>query len=560
METWPATQHAVQLVGPGELVLNHAKPVPAPTGHRMLCKLEATGLCFSDLKLLKLFGEHARKGPVVGDAAALLAGNPGYVPGDLPTVPGHEAVVRIVAVGGDVKSHRVGERCLVQTDYRHLPTANSNAAFGYNIEGGLQEYVLIDERVSTDPDTGERFLIPVSDERSASAIALVEPWACVESSYLSPERTAVRPGGALLVAADPGRAIKGIHAAMAAGAPAAVTAACPDAGQRDAVNDLGLPTTHVDDLAGLGERAFDDVIYFGADKGVIERLGTLLADRGIINIVTGGQAIGAQPEIDVGRIHYGQTRWVGTTSDDAAAGYAMAPPNGEMRDGDRIFVMGAGGPMGQMHVIRNICGDAAGIEIVASDLDRARLDRLQQLAAPFLAGSGAALSCVVPGEDDPGDGFTYVIVMAPLPQLVAEGVARSGEGALIDIFAGIPAGTMAAMDLDAIIGKRCFLFGTSGSLIGDMKVVLEKVESGRLDTNCSVAAISGMEGAVAGIKAVEERSIDGKIMVYPQLNDLGLVPLTGLASTLPEVAAKLEHGRWTRAAEQALLATVGATA
>ena len=39
-------------------------------------------------------------------------------------------VVRIVAVGNAVKQHQVGERCLVQTDYRDLRTPASNAAFG----------------------------------------------------------------------------------------------------------------------------------------------------------------------------------------------------------------------------------------------------------------------------------------------------------------------------------------------------------------------------------------------------------------------------------------------
>ncbi len=92
----------------------------------------------------------------------MLAEIPSYTPGDLPLVPGHECAARIVAVGDAVAHHRVGERVLVQTDYRHLPTAGSNAAFGYNFEGGLQEYVLLDERMILDPETGERFLIPVT--------------------------------------------------------------------------------------------------------------------------------------------------------------------------------------------------------------------------------------------------------------------------------------------------------------------------------------------------------------------------------------------------------------
>ena len=84
-------------------------------------------------------------------------------PGEKPTVPGHEAVVRIVKVGEGVDHFKVGERYVVETDYRWLPTEKSNAAFGYNFEGGLQEYVLFDERVITSPD-GESMLIPAPED------------------------------------------------------------------------------------------------------------------------------------------------------------------------------------------------------------------------------------------------------------------------------------------------------------------------------------------------------------------------------------------------------------
>ena len=84
-------------------------------------------------------------------------------------------------------------------------TASSNAAFGYNFEGALQEYVVLDERVIIDPDTGERFLIPVSDGPSASAVALIEPWACVEAAYAWGERSTLKAGGRLLVVVAAGR-------------------------------------------------------------------------------------------------------------------------------------------------------------------------------------------------------------------------------------------------------------------------------------------------------------------------------------------------------------------
>jgi len=136
----PATQHAIQIVGPGQLVHNRAKPVPVPGPTQLVVKVEAVGICFSDTKLLKAFSTHLRKAEVTGGIdAATLAEIPSYVPGELPLVPGHEVAGRIVAVGVAVRHHAVGERVLVQTDYRHLPTPGSNAAFGYNFEGGLQE-------------------------------------------------------------------------------------------------------------------------------------------------------------------------------------------------------------------------------------------------------------------------------------------------------------------------------------------------------------------------------------------------------------------------------------
>ena len=53
MADLPETQYAVQLVAPDELILNKAKDVPVPGSHQVLCRVEAVGLCFSDLKLLK---------------------------------------------------------------------------------------------------------------------------------------------------------------------------------------------------------------------------------------------------------------------------------------------------------------------------------------------------------------------------------------------------------------------------------------------------------------------------------------------------------------------------
>ena len=64
---------------------------------------------------------------------------------------------------------------------------------------------------------------------------------------------------------------------------------------------------------------------------------------------------------------------------------------------------------------------------------------------------------------------------------------------------------------------------------------------------------TGMAGFGDAITSVIDRTSGGKIMVYPQLHDLGLVRLVDLADTLPHVAAKLRGGLWTHDAEVVLL-------
>jgi len=143
--------------------------------------------------------------------------------------------------------------------------------------------------------------------------------------------------------------------------------------------------------------------------------------------------------------------------------------------------------------------------------------------------------------------------MAPIPELVASSVRSAGKHGIINIFAGIPATVTGKINLDAYIEKQLYFIGTSGSTLDDMKRMLGKVQSGRLDTNVSVAAVSGLDGATDGIRAVENRSIAGKIMVYPACHGLGLLPLEELAEQLPEVARNLQDGLWTKQAEQKLL-------
>ncbi|MCX7006152.1 MAG: hypothetical protein NTY53_02700 [Kiritimatiellaeota bacterium] len=150
--------------------------------------------------------------------------------------------------------------------------------------------------------------------------------------------------------------------------------------------------------------------------------------------------------------------------------------------------------------------------------------------------------------------YDYAAVMAPVPALVAVAVTQAAKRGIINIFAAIPATVSGPIDLDIYCAKSCYFIGTSGSTLDDMLALKCKVENGQLDTNVSVAAVCGLEGAIEGIRAVEKQQIPGKILVYPACKGLGVTTLPMLGKTHPAVFQALENGLWTKRAEQALLA------
>ena len=552
----PQTQYAVQIVAADETRLNTEKPVPELGPTQVLCQIEATGICFSDTKLLHAFTSHPRKGEVLTFMTAdELATIPSYVPGETPTVPGHEACARVVAVGSEVERHQIGDRALVQTDYRHMLTAGSNASFGYNFEGALQQYVLMDERVIIDPHTQERFLIPVSDEPSASAVGLLEPWACVERAYATEERGTLAAGGKLLVVAESGHFIEGLPELIEAAPPASITAVVADSSQQAAMESVG--SAFADSTDGLEAGAYDDIIYFGSDPGRVEALQALLTLKGVIDVVLGGESLGRPVEVDVGRVHYDLLRWVGTTGASAAEGYSWVPATGELRPGEKVGVIGAAGPMGFMHVIRALTAGLPGVSVDAIDIDEERLAHLASVATPLAEARGLALAAIDSKSQEPAGGYTRIGCMVPVPPLAASTVDLAAEGAIIDFFAGFAVGTTAPLDLDRMLAKHIYILGTSGSMISDMKAVLGRLEAGTLDTNISVYAVSGMQGVAEALEAVKARTSGGKIVIYPQLTQMGMITLADMATELPAVAVALDEGRWTKAAEAILLETAG---
>jgi threonine dehydrogenase-like Zn-dependent dehydrogenase len=379
---------------------------------------------------------------------------------------------------------------------------------------------------------GQSTLIPATDKLSASAIALVEPWACVEQAYAVKERTALKKDGRMLVVSDEPIDKKKIDSLT---------------------KQFGKPAEIVFSKDSSADGQFDDVIYFGSNAQIAEALFSKVAANGLYNIVLCGGKFDRRVSTQVGRVHYGNIRIIGTAGSNPADAMANIPATAEIRKGNNVNVIGAGGPMGVMHVVRNVCQGVANTTVYAGDLDDVRLAALEKTAKPLADKNKVDLKFYNPLKSAPQAKFDYFVMMAPVPKLVAGAVDSSAEHGIINIFAGIPATVNAEIDLNAYIEKQLYFIGTSGSTIDDMITVLKKVESGTLDTNISVGAVCGIEHAIDGIKAVEAQSVSGKIIVYPSCGNLPLTKLENLKDIRPDVAKALENGIWCKQAEDILL-------
>src|SRR5207248_1935992 len=126
------------------------------------------------------------------------------------------------------------------------------------------------------------------------------------------------------------------------------------------------------EIPGLADASFDDVVYFGANADTVAKLFPKVAVRGLFNIVQGGGKFGRPVVSQIGRVHYGAIRIVGTTGSDPAESMSYIPATAEIRPKNKINIIGAAGPMGTMHVIRDLCQGVPDVTVFAGDLSDER--------------------------------------------------------------------------------------------------------------------------------------------------------------------------------------------
>ena len=472
-------------------------PLERPAADQILVRHDACGICYSDIKIITLGANHPR---LVGRDLARD-----------PVVMGHEVALTIIEAGTNHRNtFEPGQRFIVQADIYY---GGMNLAYGYALRGGMSQYGLIGPEVLEGDDGC--YLLPLKDSTGYAEAALVEPWACVEAAYHWTEQR------------EPARADR--RATFAAG------------------RFTGVP---LDTEARIGGDEKVDAISFDSapSSEVFEAACAHLATSGVAFLNSPPEGL---VRIDVGRVHYDGHLYVGPK------------PNGrsEIKGGGTAWFIGAAGPMGQMHVQRALSLPHPPARLITTDRNPQRIAALREHCGPLARARGVELIQYNVKEDGPPDfariapqGFDDIVVLVPDVSAIEDAFPRLAEGGVLNIFAGLARGTMAILEIGLVATRNVRIVGTSGSSIHDMTTTRDLLESGRLQTGASLAAIGGMEAFRDGLAGVRDGRFPGKTVIFPNIANLPLTALTDLAPIRPNVYAKLLDGTiWTKAAEDELL-------
>jgi threonine dehydrogenase-like Zn-dependent dehydrogenase len=262
-------------------------------------------------------------------------------------------------------------------------------------------------------------------------------------------------------------------------------------------------------------------------------------------------------------VHYNRWVYVGGRGPDIARAYSDVPVRSSLRPEGRAWFVGAGGPMGRMHVQRALQSHESPRTIVCTDVSDARLADLCTSFGAEAEANGIEWICANPLNQDEyqatiarfrKEGFDDIIVLAPVPPVIAEAATFLGPKGVMNVFAGVARGTMVELDLGDVYRKDVRVIGHSASTIDDLRLMLSQAEEGRLSPNRSVAAVGSLSAARDGLQAVLDTAFPGKVVIYPNIRDMPLTAVTELKETLPSVHARLRDGReWTVEAEQEFL-------
>ena len=272
MTDLPETERAIQLTGADRLELNTTKPIPDPGRRQVLAKVEAVGFVFPISSFSSNFPHTA------GNRASRAACAPTRSRKCPITCPGTNrpcpAMRRSFAssklVPGSIATRSANassSRPTIDGCPRIIPILLSATIS----RAGFRN-MCCSMNASSLRLTANRCLFPCRRIFSASALALVEPWACVEDAYAESQRHDPENGGQLLVVGE-----APVEKAPSKGSPG-----------RSGHSQFTRPAT----ARRVESADFDDIIYFGANPETVEKLSPILAAGGLLVLVQGGGKFG----------------------------------------------------------------------------------------------------------------------------------------------------------------------------------------------------------------------------------------------------------------------------
>ncbi|NUM46108.1 MAG: alcohol dehydrogenase catalytic domain-containing protein, partial [Anaerolineales bacterium] len=434
----PDKSWAWNLYGAGLESMGHdgapeAFSVPEPGDDQLLVRIDSIGVCFSDVKIIQQGGRH-----------------PKLYNRDLsvdPTRLGHEVALTVVRAGKNLQGkYHIGQRLAVQPD---IYQQGKSTAYGYTIPGGLVQYHLIGEEV-LNTDAGA-CLLPVEDEMGYAESSLLEPWGCVFAAYTQRRRLEPKPGGtmwivggdateftfskggdapAVIVLSDVPESVKRL-----------VTGTSAKIIERNGVSDYEALSKELTNGAG-----FDDIVLLNPTSAqTVGQIARHIARRGTCNLV-GTAPLDGLVAVDFGRLHYDYIAFLGTNGTDIAGAYGEARNRCELRAGGAAVFVGAGGPMGQMHVQRALEHPDGPKLVIATEISDTRLETLSAMFSPFAEKQGRTILFFNPKtasqsfydfvmQATQGQGADDVVVSVPVAGLMEEADTVMKPDGMLVLFA-----------------------------------------------------------------------------------------------------------------------------
>jgi D-arabinose 1-dehydrogenase-like Zn-dependent alcohol dehydrogenase len=191
--------------------------------------------------------------------------------------------------------------------------------------------------------------------------SLLEPWGCVIAAYTQRRRLTPKQGGSMWIIGQPGD-VTAYTFSSGLDAPAMIVLTdvpdsvkgLVDSTQAKIIERNGLTPADYESLTkeltnGVG---FDDIILLNPTSAdTVSQIARFITRRGTCNLI-GTKPLDGLTRVDLGRLHYDYVAFIGNNGTDIAASYGEARNRCELRPGGSTVFIGAGGPMGQMHVQR----------------------------------------------------------------------------------------------------------------------------------------------------------------------------------------------------------------